>query len=116
MLLGRTIQHVVRLGDDARILDGFEYFRSALIQVEIDVPDGLDFLLGPRRGIFFERIHPYIDVRAVRVLVAKPGLKLGACGFPCAGDALDGFAEVAVEHEHGNTVGGLEIVENVFRS
>src|SRR6266851_5854991 len=80
------------------------------------MPDGLDLLLGPGCGIFLERIHPYIDIRAVRVLVAKPGLKLGACSFLRAGDALDGFAEVPVEHEHGNAVGGPEIVENVFRS
>ena len=116
MFLRRTIQHVIRLGDDTGILDGFEGLRAAVVQVEIDMPDGLDVFLGPSRGIFLERVHPYIDVRAVRVLVAKPRLELGACGFLRTGDALDGFAEVPVEHQHGNAVGGLEIVENVFRS
>src|SRR5216683_3073145 len=116
MLLGRTIQNVIRLGDDTGILNSFEGFRASMIQVEIDMPDGLDLFLGSCCGIFLEWVHAYIDVRAVRVLVAKPGLKFGACGFLCASDALDGFTEVPVEHEHGNAVGGLEIVENVFRS
>src|SRR6266403_3446617 len=77
--------------------------------------DGLDFFLGPGCGIFLERIHPYVNVRAVRVLVAKPGLKFRACGLLCTGDALNGFAEVAVENQHGNAVRGVEIVKNVFR-
>src|SRR3984893_843243 len=98
MLVGRTVQHVVRLGDDARILDSFEGFRASMVQVEIDMLDGLDVFIVPGWRLLLERIHPYIDVGAVCVLVAKPGLKLGACGFLRAGDSLDGFAEFPVEH------------------
>ena len=87
-----------------------------MVQIEIDVTDGLNVVLGSGCGIFLERVHPYIYVRAVRILVAKPRLELGACGFLCAGDALDGFAEIPIEYEHGNAVGRFEIVENVFRS
>src|SRR5258705_13647601 len=76
---------------------------------------GFDLFLSPGCGVFLERVHPYIYVRAVRVLVPKPCLKLGACGFLCARDALDGFAEIPVEHKHGNAVVRIEVVEDVFR-
>jgi hypothetical protein len=34
----------------------------------------------------------------------------------CAGDALDGFAEVAIEDQHGGPITSLEVVEDVLRS
>ena len=75
--------------------------RSSLVRVEAS---------------FLGGFIPYIYVRVVRVLVAKPSLELRACCFLCTSNALDGFAEASVEQEHGYAVGLREIVENVFRS
>src|SRR5260370_40113744 len=80
------------------------------------MPDGFDVFLGSRRGILPNGVHPYIDVRPVGVLVAEPSLKLRTRRLVRAGNALDGSAEVPVQHEHGAPAGLLEVVENVFRS
>src|SRR6266481_7942806 len=79
------------------------------------MPNGFDLFLRARRGVLPEGVHPYMDVRPVRVLVAKPGLKFWTCAFLRAGEALDGFAEVSVQHEHGNPVPRREVVEDVVR-
>ena len=77
----------------------------------LDVEVRLVFLIGKTRKVQdASRIGGYIDVRPVGVFVAQPGPKLEARGFPSAGNALDGFAEVAVQHEHGDPVGLLEVV------
>ena len=112
----RTGQDVIWFRDGARVFDGFQSFRSPMIQVEINMPDGLDVFLRSRRGILPERVHPYINVRPVGVLVAQPGLKLRTRRLLRAGDALNGFSEVPVQHEHGDPVGLLEVVEDIFRS
>ena len=112
----RTGQDVIWFRDGARVFDGFQSFRSPMIQVEINVPDGFDVFLCSRRGILPERVHPYIDVRPVGVLVAQPRLKLRTRRLVGGGNALDSFAKAAVQHEHGDPVGLLEVVENVFRS
>src|SRR5580698_3673424 len=114
MLPGRTIQHEAWLRDDAGILDSFDSFPAAMVQVNVDVFDASNLFLCPRRSIFLKWVHPYIDVRAVRVLVAKPGLEFRTCGFLSARNALDGLAKIPVEYEDGNAIGGFKIVEDIF--
>src|SRR6266849_8919422 len=46
---GRTGQNIIRFWYSSGVLNGFEGPRPALIQVEIDMADGFDVFLGPRR-------------------------------------------------------------------
>lgn len=69
---------------------------------------------GKRKTKPLRSIPRNIDVRAVGVLVAEPGLKVRADGLLGTGDALNRFTEAAIEREDCNAMGRLEGIEDVF--
>src|SRR5262249_45076492 len=109
VLVGRGIQDTAGRRDHLRFLDCSEGCGAVLIEVDVEVADGENILLGARLSLRFESVHPDVNVATVLVVfVAHPILERGSDDLIDGSDALDGSTAHAIADQDGNAVGGFE--------
>jgi hypothetical protein len=86
------------------------------VEVEVNVANITDVVLGSAMRIVSEGIHSYEDIGPAGILSREPRLKI-AFG-DCFGrrDALDRLAGRAITDDNRGSVGGLEELQHVLRS
>jgi hypothetical protein len=89
---------------------------AIVIKVEVNVPDLADMFLGPPVRFGLERVGGEIDIIALRIAVAQPGLEFARSQMLGRANPLHRGSGSSIQHNHGQPVGILEIGQNVVTS
>ena len=87
-------------------------FRPVLIEIQINVPDDCNILLGSPLRIHLERIHAHIDVGAANIFEPEPCLETRSSQLLCRRNPLN--EPIAIFDYHGQPVFRTEVIANVI--
>jgi len=114
VLARRGIQDKVWRWDFGGISDCFESLVTVSVEVEIDVADALDVVLGAAVSAILDWVHSYENVGTTNILIAEPGLKGGTRHCLGLRDSLNCVACRAISHEDGGVIRGFEKLQDIF--
>src|SRR5438270_6009831 len=95
------------------LVDRLELQLPSFIEIEIQMPDFFYVAFGTTVGVFLEGIEAEIDVGAMRVLMAKPGLKFVARDLMGGGNPLYRLVSLPIPDHNGQPVLGLKVFLDV---
>jgi len=115
ILAGRSVKDKIRRWNNKGCSDKFDGLIAVAIDVEVDVANFLEALLGSGVRAVLDRVHTDKNVGASAVLFQKHGLEFNTRDDFRFRDALKGVTQPSIPNENGDVIRWLKKRANVFR-
>lgn len=88
---------------------------SLMVEVQVNMADGLDVFFGPSARVIGENIRRAINIGLLGVLEAEPCLELWRCDLLGGRQPLNHGAAPLIDYDDGEPILGLKVITHEFR-